>query len=151
MGHKRWFAMLGRRFVPLDRWMLSHTKLRTSMADRHGLPSLLLTTTGRRTGEPRTQPLLYLTDGDGIVVLGSNWGQQHHPAWSANLLANPEATVSLGGETFPVRATLATGAERDRLWRTVLEVWPPFATYEKRASGRQIRIFRLERLDPAGG
>jgi deazaflavin-dependent oxidoreductase (nitroreductase family) len=146
MGHKRWFAALGRRFVPLDRWMLSHTKRRWNVADRHELPSLLLTTTGRRSGQPRTQPLLYMTDGDRIVVLGSNWGQQHHPAWSGNLLANPDATVALGGETFPVRATLATGAERDRLWRLALELWPPFRTYEKRAAGRQIRIFQLEKL-----
>jgi deazaflavin-dependent oxidoreductase (nitroreductase family) len=148
LGHKRWFAALGRRLVPVDRWILGRVKGRWSIASRHGLPTLLLTTTGKRSGQPRTQPLLYATDGDGIVIVGSNWGQQHHPAWSGNLLADPSATVRLQGEPapVPVRATLATGAERDRLWRLLRQVWPAFNTYEQRAGTRQIRIFRLELL-----
>src|SRR5207248_10744672 len=117
LGHRRWFAIAGRRFVPVDRWLFRHTRGRWSVLDRSGLPSLLLTTTGRRSGEPRTQPLLYAPDGDGYVVIGSNWGQEHHPLWTENLLRQRDATVTVDGVAAPVRATLATGAERDRLWR----------------------------------
>ncbi len=144
LGHQSWFTGLGRRLVPVDRWLLRHTRGRWSVVGRRGLPSLLLTTTGRRTGQPRTQALLYTADGDGYVVVGSNWGQQHHPAWSGNLIANPDATVRIEDREFPVRAVLATGAERERLWRMVTEVWPAFQTYKQRAAGRELRIFRLE-------
>jgi deazaflavin-dependent oxidoreductase (nitroreductase family) len=145
LGHQPWFAATARRLVPVDRWLADRTAGRWSAIGRHGLPALLLTTTGRKSGQPRTQPLLYAADGDAFVVLGSNWGQRHHPAWSANLLAAPAATVTVDGTPIPVRATLATGAERERLWRLALDVWPAYRTYERRADGREIRIFRLER------
>lgn len=142
VGSTRLFALLGRAYVPVDRLIgrASRGKLVAL-----GLPSLLITTTGRTTGKPRTNPLLYAPDGDAFVVIGSNWGQAHHPAWSANLLANPDATVTLRGEQIAVRARLAEGPERERLRALLLEVWPAYATYEQRASGRQLRIFRLER------
>lgn len=143
LGHQAWFAAIARRLVPVDRWLARRTGGRWSAIGRHGLPSLLLTTTGRKSGQPRTQPLLYARDGDAFVVIGSNWGQAHHPAWSANLLAHPDATASVDGTPIPVRATLATGAERDRLWRLALETWPAYRTYERRAGGRDLRIFRL--------
>jgi len=146
LGHRRWFAIAGRRFVPVDRWLFRHTRGRWSVLDRSGLPSLLLTTTGRRSGEPRTQPLLYAPDGDGYVVIGSNWGQEHHPAWTANLLADSSAAVTVGEEVIPVRATLATGAERERLWALLVDLWPAYETYRERAGGRELRVFRL---DPA--
>jgi len=66
-------------------------------------PVLMLTTTGRRSGAPRTTPLLYAQDGEDLVIVGSNWGQQHHPAWSANLLAHPEAEVQVGRHSRQVR------------------------------------------------
>jgi len=147
LGNQRWFAALGRRLTPLDRRLYRLTGGRWSVIGRHELPTLLITTTGRRSGLPRTQPLLYAVDGDGYVVIGSNWGQAHHPAWSANLLARPAARVTLGGREFDVRATLATGAERDRLWRLVQEIWPGYAAYAERAEHRELRIFRLV---PAG-
>jgi deazaflavin-dependent oxidoreductase (nitroreductase family) len=143
LGHQRWFALLGRRLMPVDRWLHDRTRGRWSVAGPHRLPSLLLTTTGRRSGKPRTQPLLYATDGDALVVIGSNWGQRHHPGWSANLLANPDATVCVHGRRTPVRATLATGEERARLWRLLVQLWPAYRTYQRRAAGRDIRIFRL--------
>jgi deazaflavin-dependent oxidoreductase (nitroreductase family) len=104
---------------------------------------MLLTTTGRTSGLPRTQLLLYAIDGDGYIVVGSNWGQAHHPAWSANLLAQPAARVTLGERELDVHATLAAGAERDRLWQRVQRVWPAYTSYAERADGREIRIFRL--------
>jgi deazaflavin-dependent oxidoreductase (nitroreductase family) len=137
--------------VPVDRWIQRVSGGRFTVIGRHGLPALLLTSTGRRSGEPRTQPLLYAPDGDGYVVIGSNWGQSHHPLWTENLMACPDAVVAVDGVTVPVRATLATGAERDRLWRLLLAQWPAYATYERRAAGRELRIFRLSRQVPLDG
>ena len=144
MGHQRWFAALGRRLTPVDRWVQRRTRGRWSVIGPRVLPELLLTTTGRRSGLPRTQPLLYVRDGAGYVVIGSNWGQAHHPAWSGNLLANPDAMVTVGGAAVPVRAVLVEGPERERLWQMMLAMWPGYTVYESR-SGRHIRVFRLER------
>jgi deazaflavin-dependent oxidoreductase (nitroreductase family) len=145
LGHQPWFAAFGRRVVPLDRFVMSHGPARWSTGRMFGLPTLLLTTTGRRTGQRRSQPLLYVTDGAALVVVGSNWGQAHQPAWSANLLAEPDATVTLDGAEIAVRATLVAGAERERLWERLRAEWPAYRTYERRAAGREIRMFRLER------
>ncbi len=142
LGGTRLFALIGRAYVPLDRFLGRVTRGRLLAL---GLPSLLITTTGRKSGEPRTNPLLYAPDGDGFVVIGSNWGQGHHPAWSGNLLANPEAVVEVRGERIPVRAHLAEGAERERLRALLLRVWPAYTAYERRAEGRTLRIFRLDR------
>jgi deazaflavin-dependent oxidoreductase (nitroreductase family) len=142
LGGTRLFALVGRAYVPFDRLLGRVTRGRMLAL---GLPSLLITTTGRTSGEPRTNPLLYAADGDGFVVIGSNWGQAHHPAWSSNLLANPEAIVAVRGERIAVRARLAEGAERERLRQLLLRMWPAYQAYERRAAGRTLRIFRLER------
>ena len=148
VGRAEWFARLARPLVPLDRALGRLTRGRFVAFGLPGLPSLLITTTGRRSGEPRSNPLLYAPDGEAFVVIGSNWGQQHHPAWTANLLANPEATVMVDGERFPVRARLVAGPERARLRELLLDVWPGYAGYERRSGGRDLRIFRLERRRP---
>jgi deazaflavin-dependent oxidoreductase (nitroreductase family) len=143
LGYQRWFAALGRLVMPVDRAVQRISRGRTTIIGRHGLPSMLLITTGRRSGLERTQPLLYAADGDSFVVIGSNWGQPHHPAWSANLLANPEAVAVVAGRRIPVVAALATGGERDRLWTLLEQTWPAYRAYERRAAGRHLRIFRL--------
>ncbi|MFK3980285.1 nitroreductase family deazaflavin-dependent oxidoreductase [Micromonospora sp. NPDC050397] len=141
LGHRRWFARAVRLVVPVDRQLGRLTRGRIVAL---GIaPSLIITTTGRRSGEPRSNPLLYVRDGEALVVTGSNWGQAHHPAWSLNLLADPAATVTLDGTTLPVRGTLVEGAERDRLWQLLLAEWPAYQTYVERSGGRDIRIFRL--------
>lgn len=143
LGHTRWFAAVGRTAVPLDRWLQRKTGGRVTILGRSALPTLLLTTQGRKSGLPRTVPLLYAPDGDSFVVTASNWGQEKHPAWSGNLLASDEAIVSLpGGREIPVRAALAEGGERDRVWPLVTKVWPAYDTYVVR-SGRAIRVFVL--------
>ena len=142
LGHQRWFAAVGRRLVPVDRALQRVTKGRIDRFGRGSLPTLLLTTVGSKSGLRRTVPLLYTKDGDAYVVTASNWGQQHHPAWSGNLLATPEATVEIGGREIPVRAELAEGDDRARLWSKVTSVWPAYDTYEER-SGRVIRVFLL--------
>jgi deazaflavin-dependent oxidoreductase (nitroreductase family) len=142
LGHQSWFAVVGRVVVPVDRWLQQKTRGRINMIGRAELPTLLLTTQGRKSGQARIVPLLYVTDNDNFVVTASNWGRRAHPDWSANLLANPNATVSLAGREIQVRATLAEGAERDRVWGLVTKVWPAYDTYVER-SGRAIRIFIL--------
>jgi deazaflavin-dependent oxidoreductase (nitroreductase family) len=148
LGHRRWFAVLGRRLVPADRALGRLTRGRTVALRMGGLPSMLLTTTGRKTGLARTQPLLYAADGDGYAVIGSNWGQPHQPAWALNLVADPRAVVTLAGRRVPVRASLATGAERGRLLGLLLAMWPAYETYRQRAGERDLMVFRLA---PAGG
>lgn len=145
LGHKPWFARLGRVLVPADRLVGQLTKGRVIALGL--VPTLLITTIGRRSGQPRTTPLLYVRDSDSFVVIGSNWGQATQPAWSGNLLVKPDAVVSVKGRRIPVRATLVEGADRERLWRLLLERWPPYATYEQRAAGRTLRIFRLDPVD----
>lgn len=146
LGHRRWFARIGRILVPVDRALGRITKGRFVALGLRELPTLLLTTTGGKSGKPRTSPLLYAQDGDAFVVIGSNWGQEHQPAWSSNLLAHPDATITVGGQRIRVHATRATGAERDRLLALLLALWPAYATYQQRAGVRDIRVFRLDRI-----
>ncbi|HEX6499472.1 MAG TPA: nitroreductase/quinone reductase family protein [Micromonosporaceae bacterium] len=142
LGHARWFARAGRLLVPADRFVGRVTGGRVVALGL--VPSLLLTTTGRRSGQPRTTPLLYVRDGDAFVVAGSNWGQPNHPAWALNLLAEPTATVTVDGARIPVHARAVAGAERERLWSLLVATWPAYRTYAARAAGRDIHVFRLE-------
>jgi deazaflavin-dependent oxidoreductase (nitroreductase family) len=145
IGGARLFGVVGRAYVPFDRWVGKVSRGRLVALGQRDLPSLLITTTGRTSGRPRSNPLLYAPDGDSFVVIGSNWGQAQHPGWSANLLANPAATIVVRGQEINVRARLVEGEERARLRGLLLKVWPGYAAYEKRAQGRTLRIFRLER------
>ena len=99
-----------------------------------GSPICLLTTTGRRSGRPRTVPLVYAPDGDDLVVVASRGGMGTHPAWYLNLVADPGATVQVGGSTMRVRARDATEAERERLWPTLTAAYPHFDAYQLRTS-----------------
>ena len=145
LGRTRWFARTGKAVSGLDRRLQKATRGRVSVLGRPTLPHLILTTTGRKSGEPREALLLYAVDGDGWALIGSNWGQEHHPAWSGNLLADPSATVTIAGVTTPVTASLASDAERARLLPALLAVWPAYETYAARASDRELRVFRLVR------
>lgn len=131
--------------VPIDRVLARLTGGRVVLFGMRDLTGLMLTTTGRRSGEPRTVPLLYLADGDDYLVVGSNFGRHAHPAWSTNLLANPDATVTVRGTTIPVRAQLAEGAEREALMVKLKRHWPAYGSYEVWADGRTLRVFRLTR------
>lgn len=109
-----------------------------------GLPVVMLTTTGARTGKPRTVPVLGLTTEDGLAVIASNYGQERHPAWYHNLRASPEGTVTVDGVTRRFRAVEADGERRARIWRRALQVYPGFSEYERRAVSRRIVLFVLE-------
>ena len=110
-----------------------------------GRPMLLLTTTGAKSGLKRTTPLVHTRDGDRIVVIASKGGAPTNPAWYHNLVANPTVTVELGTEKFPAKATVVTGAERDRLFAAQAALMPAFAEYETKTT-RQIPVVVLERL-----
>ena len=109
-----------------------------------GLPIVMLTTTGARTGVQRTVPVLGLPSADGLAVIASNYGQPHHPAWYHNLRANPEGQVTVDGVTRAFRATEADGEVRARIWQEGLKVYPGWTAYERRAPNRQIAVFVLE-------
>lgn len=138
-----WFAKVGPRFVPpLDR-ALHRLSGGRFLLGQSLVPSLLLTTTGAVSGEPRQAPLtcLPLEEG-GWVVVGSNFGREKHPAWTGNLLKNPAAEVSFRGRRVPVTARLLEGEERTEMWPRLLKVWPVYDRYEERVD-REIRVFRL--------
>ena len=102
-----------------------------------------MTTTGRRSGEPRTVTLYGFVDGDGIVIVGSLGGSARNPAWVHNLRAEPSARLKAGTSTRPVRAREVSGTERDRLWDLVTAAFPLYATYQRRTK-RTIPLFVLE-------
>lgn len=106
-------------------------------------PVLLLTTTGRKSGQPRTAPVLYLADGDRFVVINTNAGNQKTPAWSLNLKASPEAEVEVGRNRLQVRARIAEGEERNDLWRRHMEQYEGWDYYESKLD-RQPDVFVLE-------
>jgi deazaflavin-dependent oxidoreductase (nitroreductase family) len=95
-----------------------------------GRPLLLLTTTGARTGEPRTTPMMYVPDGDRLLVIASNAGAPKHPDWYRNLVANPDVTVEVDAERFEATAEVPSGAERDRLFAGIVEKYPFFADHQ---------------------
>jgi F420H(2)-dependent quinone reductase len=107
-----------------------------------GGPVLLLTTTGRRSGEERTVPLLYLRDGERFVVVGSNGGTASHPAWWLNLKANPEATVEIGRRKLRVRAEQAIQRDKERLWPRLVEMYGGYESYRERTN-REIPVVLL--------
>ncbi|MCZ6571036.1 MAG: nitroreductase family deazaflavin-dependent oxidoreductase [Deltaproteobacteria bacterium] len=95
-----------------------------------GVPTLLLTTTGRKSGRARTTPLLYLEDGSDYVVVASSAAQPTHPAWWLNLEKNPDATIQIGSEKKAVRAAQADGNEKKRLWPRLTEIYEGFQVYQ---------------------
>jgi deazaflavin-dependent oxidoreductase (nitroreductase family) len=109
-----------------------------------GLPVVMLTTTGARSGEQRTLPVLGLPTPDGLAVIASNFGQQRHPGWYHNLRANPQGYVTVDGERSAFRASEAQGEVRERIWQQGLEVYPGWSQYERRAAHREIAVFVLE-------
>lgn len=107
-------------------------------------PVLLLHHVGRKSGEARVAPLIYMPDGDDLVIVASYGGAPKHPAWFHNVTAAPETTVEIGREHRPVLAHVATPAERARLWPTLVGMYPAFADYQARSDGREIPLVILK-------
>lgn len=134
-----WFLLKGAPRI--DKVVIPRTKGRWSSLgpDRVGL----VTTTGARSGQPRTQPLALIDDGEGLLAIGSNYGRPAHPSWSANLLAHPECTVEFRGPARPYRAELLTGEARERAFATAVDYYAGYEAYRRRCAPREIRVFRL--------
>lgn len=112
---------------------------------REGSTILLLTTTGRKTGQQSTTPLIYSLDGENPVIVASKGGAPEHPGWYLNLSKTPEVEVQIKGNRFRARARDAEGEERERLWRRLNEIWPHYDEYQTKTT-RQIPVVVLERL-----
>ncbi|MFI0406452.1 nitroreductase family deazaflavin-dependent oxidoreductase [Actinomadura sp. 3N508] len=113
--------------------------------DWNGTVTLLLTTTGRRTGKERTTPLIYQLDGDAHVIVASKGGDDDHPLWYKNIQANPEVKVQVKGDKFTARARTATPEERPALWSKMTAVWPDYDEYQTKTN-REIPVVVLERV-----
>jgi proline iminopeptidase len=111
---------------------------------KEGSTILVLTTTGRKTGEPRTVPLIYGLEGDNPVIVASKGGAPEHPGWYRNLAKTPEVEVQILGERFPARARVAECEERERLWRMMNGIWRYYDDYQTRTD-REIPVVVLER------
>lgn len=143
MATSKGFRKVGPKVVPaLDRTLHKLTGGRV-IVSRLLVPSMVLTTTGRKSGLPRESPLACVPDGaGGWWVVGSNFGQEKHPAWTGNLLVDPQATVSFEHKTTPVTARLLSDEEKAEVWPKLTAVWPAYDDYVV-SSGRNIRVFSL--------
>ena len=135
--------------------MGAHTFLyqRTGGRLGHSIPGiqgrmLLLDHVGAKSGVKRTSPLLYVKDGEDLVVVASKGGFPKHPAWFHNLKANPDTTVQVGSQVLPVHARVATPEERERLWKMAVEAYHGYEDYAVRSKGREIPLVVLEPRRP---
>lgn len=141
----RTFARIAPHVIPaMDKTVHRLTRGKVLLSARM-LPGVILTARGAKSGQPRVTPLACMPEPDGgWLLIGSNFGRPGHPAWTANLLAHPDAEVNWRGEDIPVRAVLLAGEARAAAWKSALVFWPPYATYQQRVE-REIRLFRLTR------
>jgi len=131
-------------------WQQAHARryIESDGKDGHiweGVTTLLLTTTGRRTGLARTTPLIYGRAGERYLVVASRGGAPAHPSWYDNLVAQPIVQVQVLADRFKARARTATAAERPALWKTMAAIWPPYDDYQQRTA-REIPVVILERI-----
>ncbi|HLF78671.1 MAG TPA: nitroreductase family deazaflavin-dependent oxidoreductase [Dehalococcoidia bacterium] len=134
--------------APQPGWQQEHARRyrETNGEDGHlwnGVPTLLLTTTGKSSGEQRTTPLIYGKDGNNYLVVGSRGGAAKHPNWYVNLAANPEVGVQVMAERFKARARAANPSEKPRLWDLMAKIWPAYNDYQGRTK-RDIPVVILE-------
>ncbi|MEI6700272.1 MAG: nitroreductase family deazaflavin-dependent oxidoreductase [Actinomycetota bacterium] len=135
-----------RALVPIDTKILMKSNGRFTVLGPFGLPLLLLTTVGRKSGYQRTTPLVYLPSGEALIVVGSNFGQERHPAWALNLAAWPEANVSIKGEVFSVTATELNGDARTDAFERFVAMAKTYDAYRHRTD-RAIKVFSLQKLE----
>jgi deazaflavin-dependent oxidoreductase (nitroreductase family) len=135
---------------PETGWVADHLRryVETDGEEGHlwrGVPTLLLTTRGRRSGRLRRTPLIYGRDGDAYVVVASKGGTPEHPAWYRNLTAEPEVTIQVGPDVMRARAETIGGERRDDVWRQMTQIWPDYDEYQAKTD-RTIPLVRLEPL-----
>jgi deazaflavin-dependent oxidoreductase (nitroreductase family) len=137
-----WF--LARTLHHLDRPVLRLTRGRHSATSLlAGLPVVIVTTTGAKSGQPRSLPLVAIPDGENVILIASNFGQKHHPAWYYNLRAHPEVQLTYEGKTVAYMARETSGVERERCWQRAVDLYSGYGLYKERAGERQIGVFLL--------
>ena len=147
---RQWAWVFSKTLYPMDRVMFRLSGGRLTLPSLlAGVPVILLTTTGARTGQPRTMPLLGIPFGDDLAIIGSNYGQEATPGWVYNLEADPNATVEYRGKNVPVVARLADDDETARAFEAADDVYLGYAKYRSRADHRRLRVFVLESLTAA--
>ncbi|MCR3752399.1 nitroreductase family deazaflavin-dependent oxidoreductase [Lentzea californiensis] len=129
--------------IGTDRLLYKLTGGKFTLVSLSKQTGLTLITVGAKSGERRENQVQYVADGDSMLVVGSNWGKPHHPAWTTNLLKNPDIQVNVRGDVRDVRGTLLEGAEREAAWTRMVAAWPAFQDYVERSGGRELRVFRL--------
>ncbi|HLX57169.1 MAG TPA: nitroreductase family deazaflavin-dependent oxidoreductase [Ktedonobacteraceae bacterium] len=127
-----------------NRQVIEEFRANRSKGQVEDRPRLLLTTRGARSGQPRTTPMMYILDGDRLLVIASNAGAPAHPDWYRNLVAHPKVTVEFKAEIFDAVAVVTEGAERERLWNRIIELYPFFAEHQAKTT-RQIPVIALQR------
>ncbi|HJQ04059.1 MAG TPA: nitroreductase family deazaflavin-dependent oxidoreductase [Nocardioides sp.] len=142
IGAISWMPRLLPQIVATDKLIQRATDGRLTVLDIAGLPNLMLTTTGRRSGLPRSTPLLCVPDHDRILIAGSNFGGPGEPLWVKNIEAHPAVNVRFRGRTADLFARRLLDEERSAAWRTMVATWPNFARYEQRTD-REIKVFEL--------
>ncbi|MFZ1179762.1 MAG: nitroreductase family deazaflavin-dependent oxidoreductase [Mycobacterium sp.] len=140
----RWLVLNGRPAAEgLESLLRFLSGGRVGVLDLTGLSNVQITTSGRKTGLARTATVQYVPAENGLLVVGSNWGRERHPSWSANLKAKERVTVRTRGHRFMAKVRLLTGEERDKAWATVLAHWPNYQIAQDRAGARRFRLFLL--------
>ena len=129
--------------IGTDRLLYKLTGGKVGLVSFSKQTGLTLITVGAKSGERRENQVQYVADGDTMLVVGSNWGKPHHPAWTANLLKNPDIQVNVRGDVRDVRGTLLEGSEREAAWTRMVAAYPTFQDYVERSGGRELRVFRL--------
>ncbi|WP_016931601.1 nitroreductase family deazaflavin-dependent oxidoreductase [Rhodococcus sp. R1101] len=142
IGALPWLPRYSRPIIVVDKTIQRVTRGRVTLLAIAGLPSLVLTVKGRKTGEPRSTPLLCVPHEEKWLVVGSNWGHPKAPAWVVNLRAADRAEVLYDGHEHAVSVRVAEGEERERLWQVLLRTWPNYALYAKRTD-RVLPVFVL--------
>jgi deazaflavin-dependent oxidoreductase (nitroreductase family) len=142
----------------MPKWMVDHVDKYLSSGGTEGhmytltppnsasitVPSLLLVTTGRKSGQKFLFPLFYGKTGNSYYIVASKGGAPEHPGWYRNLLANPEVEIQVGTAKMRARARTAQGDERARLWKDAIVFWPPYSDYQKKAGDREIPVVVLD-------
>ena len=143
VSRTRWFRRLGPKALPVAERVLKRLTGGRLIVSGILVPSLVLHTTGAKSGQPRASELMYTPDGrGGAIVAGTSFARKAHPGWTANLAAHPEAEVVVRGRRYRVRAERVGDADRDAVWARIERQWPGYRQYE-RDSGRTVRLFRL--------
>ncbi|HTX95598.1 MAG TPA: nitroreductase family deazaflavin-dependent oxidoreductase [Mycobacterium sp.] len=140
----RWLLQNGRPLAEaLESLLRFATSGRLGVLDLIGVPNVRITTAGCKTGLARTATVQYVPVENGLLVVGSNWGRERHPSWSANLRATQRVTVRERGHRFVAKVRLLTGEEHDQGWATAVAHWPNYQLAQDRADRRQFRLFLL--------